>query len=73
MNDYDRANLEFLLNASHDVLKDWFGVISDDDKDYACELLQLYKDELSLKSILLDDFDNIDISAAGEYLKRFRS
>lgn len=37
----DKKNLEFLLNASPEVLQDWASTVSEDDLDYAGELLQM--------------------------------
>lgn len=63
MNDYDRSNLEFLLNASPDVLKDWYDRVDQDDHLYAEELLAIYSKELEVKAALLND-DVHDISQA---------
>lgn len=46
MNDHDKENLRFILTASEEVLYDWWDKISDDDKDYAQELLRAYRREL---------------------------
>lgn len=49
MNDNDRKNLQFLLNASEDVFSDWYNSVSDDDHTYAAELLNAYRDEMTIK------------------------
>lgn len=36
----DIHNLSFLLSASPETLQDWFGKMSEDDLDYAVELLE---------------------------------
>lgn len=46
MNEHDRSNLEFLMSASADVLQDWFESVSEDDINYAMELLKAYEKEL---------------------------
>ena len=46
MNEHDRANLEFLLNANDAVIKDWHSKVSPDDIDYAHELLDAFSKEL---------------------------
>jgi hypothetical protein len=46
MNDYDRNNLEFLLNADDATIKDWHSKVSADDIDYAHELLDAFSKEL---------------------------
>ena len=50
MNEHDRANLEFLLHASPEVLKDWESKMPEDDLEYAQELLNAYALELREKS-----------------------
>jgi len=50
MNEHDRANLNFLLNASNEVLKDWESKMPEDDLEYAQELLNLYALELHERS-----------------------
>ena len=50
MNEHDRQNLEFLLHASPEVLKDWESKMPRDDLEYAQELLNLYALELREKS-----------------------
>ena len=53
MNDWDRNNLQFLLNASDSVIKDWTAQTSPDDIDYAHELLARYSEELRERSLAL--------------------
>jgi len=53
MNDWDRNNLNFLLNASDSVIKDWTAQTSPDDIDYAHELLARYSEELRERSLAL--------------------
>ena len=42
MNERDRDNLNFLLHASPEVLKDWESKMPTDDLEYAQELLNAY-------------------------------
>lgn len=51
MNQNDRNNLEFLLNASEDVLRDWYDSVSEDDHVYAHELLNAYMAEIQESSL----------------------
>lgn len=46
MNQRDRANLEFLLSVG-DGLAEWFSQASEEDVQYAQELLDAYEQELS--------------------------
>ena len=50
MNERDRDNLNFLLHASPEVLKDWESKMPTDDLEYAQELLNAYALELREKS-----------------------
>ena len=67
MNQRDRDNLDFLLNASPEVIQDWYEKMDDDDIEYAFELLDAYSQELEIeelsakladKSILISPFTN---------------
>ena len=46
MDEHDRKNLEFLLNAGPDVLADWYSQMSEDDHQYAMESLEVAQYEL---------------------------
>jgi len=71
MNDYDRSNLDFLLTISAATLKDWYNKMSNDDIEYANDIMAQYSAELDVKSALLDD-DVDDISIASDLLKKYR-
>lgn len=47
MNQRDKENLNFLLNASPETLKDWYESVEEDDHIYAQELLESYRQELA--------------------------
>jgi hypothetical protein len=49
-NDWDRDNLNFLLNASPDVMAEWNAQADADDLDYARELLDAYAEEMRLEA-----------------------
>ena len=51
MNQHDRDNLDFLLNATPEIIQDWYEQMSDDDIEYAFELLEAYSQELMLKEL----------------------
>lgn len=67
MNDWDRNNLNFLLNADDRVIKEWQTQVSEDDIDYAHELLSLYSQELREQAIALKI--ECEIELAGNYLE----
>lgn len=49
-NDWDRDNLEFLLNTKGDEFKAWHAQASKDDLVYAQELMDAYSRELKVKA-----------------------
>jgi len=49
-NDWDRDNLNFLLNSPPDVLAEWNAQADEDDHEYAQELLDAYAEELRLEA-----------------------
>ena len=53
-NEWDRDNLNFLLNTKGDEFKAWFAQSDEDDKAYAQELMDAYSRELLLRSQELD-------------------
>ena len=76
MNQHDRKNLEFLLAAEPDVIRDWAGKMGADDINYAQELLLQHAADLRERSreILVEaEMARLDSSyaIAGEYLKKF--
>lgn len=49
-NDWDRDNLNFLINATPDVIAEWDAQADEDDRTYAQELLDAYAEELRLQA-----------------------
>ena len=47
MNDWDRNNLNFILNSMDDAFEKWMMEASTDDLAYAMELVARYRRELS--------------------------
>jgi hypothetical protein len=77
MNQHDRKNLEFLLAAEPDVIRDWAGKMGADDINYAQELLLQHAADLRERSreILVEaEMARLDntYGIAQDYLKRFR-
>lgn len=46
MNDWDRDNLEFIMNCGDEEFFEWLEQCDDDDVEYALQLIQLAKAEL---------------------------
>jgi hypothetical protein len=62
-NDWDRENLEFLLNTKGDDFTAFWEQSDEDDRVYAQQLLDAYSRELKLKAELLEieaQLDNFD-------------
>ena len=58
MNQHDRDNLDFLLNASPAVIQDWYNKVGDDDILYAFELLEMAQEELIEQQIAGSDLSD---------------
>ena len=71
MNDYDRDNLNFLLNASPETLEDWYEKMDEDDHEYASELLSAYGEELKVRNALAVD-DVSTTNDAENLLRKYR-
>lgn len=71
MNDWDRNNLHWILDADEDTLNDFYSWATDDDIKYALELVQTAKAELLvLEAELADEVE--DTSDARNILKQFQ-
>jgi hypothetical protein len=74
-NEWDRDNLNFLLNTKGDEFKAWFAQSDEDDKVYAQELMDAYSRELLLRSQELDLEAQMALSnnhEANQVIKRFQ-
>lgn len=73
MNDHDRDNLNFLLTASRATMREWHEQASQDDYDYAMELLQQAMTELAVQELeMLDQTADQDVSQARTLLTKFQ-
>lgn len=64
MGENDRMNLRFLLDASEEVLKEWYLAVDDDDHKYASSLLTVASWEMIDLCI--------DTGIAEKYLRKYR-
>ena len=74
MNEWDRDNLNFILNTSDEAFSEWMLQADEDDIDYALELISKHREEITLKEYLLK-VDNEDVSCfdeANTVLQKFR-
>jgi hypothetical protein len=53
-NDWDRDNLNFLLNTKGADFQAWYAQSDEDDKAYAQELMDAYSRELKLRAEALE-------------------
>ena len=65
-NEWDRDNLNFLLNTDDACLKDWHAQVDADDLVYAQELLAAYSEELKLKAMELKVECEIELKGTHE-------
>jgi hypothetical protein len=73
MNNWDRDNLNFLMNASKETLEEWHHYADADDYKYALELLQAARTELAMTELALVDDEAVeDMTEACSVLARFR-
>ena len=73
MNNWDKGNLDFILNSTDADMEDFLSWASDEDLRYALELIQLAKAELAVQEIeMLETKDDEDFSQAQAVLERFR-
>jgi len=61
-NEWDRDNLNFLLNTKGDDFHAWHSQADEDDLNYARELMDAYSLELKLRSELLEIEAKLDLS-----------
>lgn len=64
MDENDRMNLQFLLDASEEILKHWYLVVDEHDRKYASSLLTIASWEMT-------DLCN-DTNIAEEYLRKYK-
>jgi hypothetical protein len=73
MNDWDRDNLNFLLNADRETMEDWYHMATEDDFKYATELFRRARTELAMQELALVDSEAVeDLDQAQAVLARFR-
>jgi len=74
-NEWDRDNLEFLLNTKGDDFKAWFAQADEDDKVYAQELMDADSRELKLRAEELEIEATLALGnnlEANQVIKRFQ-
>ena len=70
MNDHDRNNFKYIMSLNEKQFDKWYASISEDDVDYALELMKQARLELDVKTH--EVFDEVmNTSLAQEALKKF--
>lgn len=69
MNPNDKNNLDFLLNSSQESISVWYDQASEDDIQYAVELMNRAALEFEL---LTDPVPQVDLTEANAVLAKFR-
>ena len=74
MDKWDRDNLNFLLNVDEDTFDEFMAQSSEDDIQYAIELIQTHKAELLTRQLELEDalVEETGLDQARAVLNRFR-
>lgn len=72
MNEWDRDNLNFIMNISEDGFDEWLEQADNDDIDYALSLIRIAKSELLVEELnIMDDVE--DTAVAKAILDRIRN
>ena len=70
MNDHDRNNLNFIMSLDEDGFEQWSATLSQDDVDYALELIKAARVEVMMKAAEYTD-EVEDTAEAMSVLKGF--
>ena len=72
MNEWDRDNLEFIMNCSEEGFDEWLDQADNDDINYALYLIRLAKTEMMVQEMeLTDDISNF--AEANKLIERIKS
>jgi hypothetical protein len=72
MNDWDRDNLNFIMNASEEGFDEWLEQADNDDVAYALELIRMAKAELIVQEMELND-SVANFNEANQLIERIKS
>lgn len=72
MNDWDRDNLNFIMNTTDEGFDEWLEQADNDDVEYALELIRMAKAELMVQEMeFTDEISNF--SEAAKLLDRIKN
>lgn len=70
MNPYDLNNLSYIMSLNNEQFDEWMLTVSDDDINYAIEIIQARRAELIMaEHDLLED--ELDVTEAATLLKKY--
>lgn len=70
MNNDDLNNIYYILTRTQAELEEWWESLSEEDQQYALEIVKAYRRELEATACY--DSEYIDTTEAKEYLKKFQ-
>jgi hypothetical protein len=73
MNDKDFSNLNFILESDEAAFDQWLDAASDDDIEYALDLIQRAKKDYMMKELELMDSYEFDVSEANDVIERIKN
>ena len=72
MNEWDRDNLEFIMNITDEGFDEWLDQADNDDIDYALKLIRMAKAELLLQEMeFTDEISNF--AEASQLIERIKN
>lgn len=72
MNEWDKDNLDFIMNVSPETLRDFLSIMSEDDIAYAFELIKTAKAEMIVEQIEYDEANSdIELPVIDAVLSKF--
>lgn len=72
MNEWDRDNLDFIMNTSEEGFEEWLEQADNDDVAYALELIRMAKAELMIQEMeFTDDISNF--TEASQLIERIKN
>ena len=72
MNEWDRDNLEFIMNSTNESFDEWLDQADNDDIAYALELIRMAKAELMVQELeFTDDISNFN--EASQLIERIKN
>lgn len=73
MNEYDRNQFDFIMRLTEEEFDQWADILSDEDLDYAIDLIrQMRSDLIMAEHELTDNLDKSDCEQARILLRQFQ-